>query len=383
MPVKISWSAVSNFLACQRKYELANVNGLSRKPSVDSYALMQGSAFHAGLEAALKASFEGYSEPTTAAKHAAREYLKTATIRNKTKFNWDTRTEEHDSEYYAMMSELSQIVPVLLAYHVPLLQLGDKWRVPSKGEVLGYDQTLMDSGEKWYATNPELHEPAIEWQFEHILNADGDYLKGLVDTVLQDIETGEFVVVDWKTRKAFPYDSLALIDGQLHLYAGVLNEMGADITRVIMWQFKTKIPSKAELSQAKKTYMQPSTGRASYDTTWEVWAASLPKGVDPAKYEEEMRPKMKEDSDFQRPIEGRVTESSSSLMFDNVHAALASIKHSKTLETMPAALGSKACQYCDFARLCANGFRYGGDVTDILERDYVIRDGYGEVHTSE
>lgn len=375
-PIKISWSAVSNYLSCQRKYELANVNGLSRKPSVESYALMQGSAFHAGLETALKVSFENDGDPVIAARAAARDYLRTATIVNKTRFNWETRREEHDGEYYSMMSDLSQIVPALLAYHIPLIGLGVKWRVPSKAEVLGYPADATD-------IDVSLGEPAIEWQFEHILNAEGDYLKGLVDSVLQDMETGEFVVADWKTRKAFPYDSLALIDGQLHLYAGVLNEMGANISRVVMWQFKTKTPSKAELSTAKKTYMQPMTGRAGYDTTWEYWVNTLPAGIDPSKYEEEMRPKMKTDSDFQRPVEGRVTESSSMLMFDNVHAALASIKHSKTLATMPAALGSKACQYCDFARLCSNGFRYGGDVTEILERDYVVRDGYGEVRTSE
>lgn len=365
--MNISWSLIQTFLSCQRKYELTYLEGLS-KPSGDQYNLFLGSAFHAGIEFALAAyanDMADYVLPevdVAGAVDAALQQVKDATVLNKTIYDREAGGTVPDRAYYAMMQDVRNEVPKLLRYHIPLMGIGTKYVPVTKGEIFGRSS-------EWFPVIETDKELALEMRLKFPIEGTDDFITGIVDAVLRDIETDELIVFDWKTRGVFPYDSLAQVDGQLSLYAAVLNAMGANITRTIMYQFSTKLPSPASIS-AKNS--RPNVGAASYSTTWEVWKATLPPNISPEKYEAEIRPKLMLDSDFQHPVECVVTEYSTKMAFDNVYATLEAIQNAKKSKYgFPAILGSNGCKFCDFLPLCANALKFGGDVSELIERDYI------------
>lgn len=374
--MRLSWSSMQSFLSCQRRYELHYIEGLSKLPSADKYNVMLGSAFHAGIQTAIVLLF---NEPKStdkdlvrAAKNSVVEYLDKNTIENKRRYNWEQREYEHDIEYYEMITQVRWAAQEMIEYYLPRIGLGSRYLPTTTGEVLGYtkgDEEIANSD--IYGTS-ELHNCAVEWKFEYLLNSE-DTLTGIIDTVLWDTVEEEFVLVDWKTRSLFPQRDLALVDGQLPLYAAVLNSWGARISKVIMWQFLTTTPRPASISKRNN---QPNMGAESYNTTWEVWKATLPAGLKAEHYEEEIKPKLKQNSDFQDPVASVVTAESSKMAFDNVYVILDMIKnavaHNKASGLgMAAVLGSNACKFCDFLKLCANPLRYGGDMSEMIEREYI------------
>lgn len=368
--MNISWSLIQTFLSCPRKFELSYLEGLSRA-SADQFNLKLGSAFHAGLEAALRLVVSGVivnnENLIDAAVAAAVAWVRDDAISGKQVYNKSADAFEPDTKYYQMMAEVRNLVPPLLTYHIPLMGIG-RYIPVTKGEVLGYIQADEQIRNADIYGTEELLELALEWKFKFPIGND-NFVTGMIDAVLLDQETGELVIVDWKTRGVFPNDNLALVDGQVHLYAAILNKMGANITRVAMWQFSTKLPSPASISAKNH---RPNTGAASYDTTWDYWVATLPPNISPEKYEAEMKPKLKQPEDYQRIVWGVVTDVSTDMMMDNVMATLHAIETMKNNKFgFPAVLGSNACKWCDFLPLCANTFRYGGDATELIERDYV------------
>lgn len=364
-----SWTRMSTFMGCQRKHKLTYVDKLTVIRSTADRALFLGSAFHAGMEAALTQSLYSTLYPTVEPEYtdrivskalgAARLWLRDNTPEGQLVLDYQTRTEVPDVAFYRMMALLEGTVTDMLRYYIPQLKLGTDWVVVTQGEVLG---------------NPKLTAPAIEWEFDGFELDTGYAIKGKADAVLRS-KDGEYVLFDWKTRKAIPDDLQAQLDGQLHLYAAVLRTMGAPITRVVMCQMRTGLPNPARLSTAKKTEGQPLTEATSYDSTWEMWSQTLPAGINPAKYENLMRPKLKPSSDYLRFVEGLVTQESSYRALRNALSVMKSIDFAATLgNDVPAVLGSNACQWCPFSRLCANSLRYGGDLTPVIEEYYLTAD---------
>lgn len=378
-PLRLSWSSIQSFLSCQRKYDLTYRENIQRIPSAASRLMMLGSTVHAGIEAALQAEFEiDYHQNAgrvdwlvTAAVTRAREYVEQSTIPNKKIKDYSNGgVLTLDQDYYNMMREVSQLAVSLLRFHIPLIGLGDRYLVPTVRDVV--------SGLPPEYRHEEGQEPipAIEWHFEFPVD-ENTILSGYIDTILWDTVEQEYVIVDWKTRGSFPDDRMALIDGQLHLYAAVVNSMAehingvSPINRVMMYQLKTKTPSPASIHA--KTGI-PNTGARSYDTTWEVWKATLPKGIDPDRYWNVMKDKVKQPSEFQHPVMGAVTDTSSQLAVDNVKAAVYAIRAALESGTpLPAILSSNKCQWCDFTMLCTNVLRYGGDPSSILSEFYQPR----------
>lgn len=354
----VSWSKMQTFLKCQRQYELSYVEGLDAKPKADDRPKLLGSAIHAAIQAAIQYVFQTVTpdekELTRLAVQAARNYIRDNTVANATVYNYERGQHEVNSAYYDMMNELLIVAPVLAEYHVPRIGIGKRFRPVSRGELVkGAGDTC-----------------AVEWTINHKLKT--HTITGIVDTVLWDEEAGDYVIVDWKVRDSFPHDTMALLDGQLHLYAAILNAQGAKIGRVCMFQLKSKTPSPASISVRTSL---PNTGAASYDTTWEYWVKTLPAGINPEEYREQMLPKLKQDSDFIRPVFNGVTATSSSLALDNaLQTITAMVQANKQLakgEGLPAVLSSTQCRFCPFWRLCAGALRYGGDVTEVVETEYI------------
>lgn len=359
-----SWSRISTFNTCARKYDLRYVAGYEKKPSVENEGRMFGTAIHAGFAAYITALF--HKTPAKLALDvavaASRASIEEDTVKNKTYFDWNDSTEKPDLDYYLMIEDLFNRAPAFLRFYLPRTEIGTRYLPLSIQDVL----PEMAMGQ---------YIPAVEFEFTEPIDEDNT-LTGWVDAVLFDTVSDEQVMFDWKSRKAFPRDDMALIDGQLHLYASVLNTQGASIRRVCMAQMRTGLPKPAELS--KKDNL-PLTGRASYDTTWEVWAASLPQAVNAEYYRVEMMDKVKGLEAFWHPVFGYVTDASVALTIDNTKMQIENINMVLDNGTLSGVLSYQTCSFCEFAKLCANGFRYGGNVTEILQRDFQQRDSGLEI----
>lgn len=364
---RYSWTTILDFLKCMRYGELKHIEGYRERPSVSSRPMILGSAVHKGIETALRMRTELTGDPranvgraVTMGVNAARQYVRDETRMDVLKY--ESGRSVPDTAYYQMMDELTGLAPTLARYHVG--QLPQTWRVAYKWEVLG----RMTEGTEQSVTGIEYDQDtlALEWNISHI-TPDGDLLTGIVDCIVIDTATGELFIVDWKVRTSFPRSEEAFVDGQLHLYAAMLNAAGASIRKVVMYQMKNKTPSPAEILKSG----EPGTGRASYDTTWDVWAMDVRAvGKDPEKYRAEIEPKLKRDDEFRSIVSSAVTENSSTLSLENAYAAIKQVKEAEKTEQFPAILSSYACSNCAFLKLCAGPFRFGGDATVILDRDF-------------
>lgn len=375
-PLRLSWSAMQTFLACQRKYDLTYRENLQRKPSAAHRNLLLGSAFHAGVEAALQYTFDvDYHQMSGTstwmverALEAAETYLTENVVQGKVVTLNGIRTQ--DDDYYAMVRDVTQLVRQLIRFHIPAIGLGSRYLVPSLRDVLSGKPPT-------FAPEPNGEPvPMSEYHFEFPL-ADNTILSGYIDSVLWDVEEEEYILVDWKTRGKFPHDSMALIDGQIHLYAAILNELAMHINsvkpiyKVVMWQFKTAIPEPASIN--KKTG-KPNTGAKEYWTTWEHWVATLPRGMKAEHYEAEIRHKLKSVDEWQHPVSNMVSDISSKLALDNALAIEYAIRQALDSGVpLPAILSSNGCQWCDFSPLCTSVLRFGGTAEKLLTDLYQPR----------
>lgn len=378
-PIVLRWSSILAFMHCQRKYQLAYVKNISRKPGIDSRALILGSHVHAGIQAALESSFKGRDtdKQVFAAIAAVRQYNRENTELGRTVLDYETRSQVRDDEYYAMMTDVLIQAEMMLRFQIPRIGLGTKYRVASVGEVLHGSAGIgvLDV------------EPMIEWKFEQTFQSPNpigfqpaikgvkgghvyqDYIiTGTIDTVLQDIETGEYLIFDWKTRSVMPREKLVDLDGQLRLYAAIVNRLAGRtvITQTCQYQMRTSVPKQAELTTKGKVSM------AAIASTWAVWSKSLiDMGLDPADYEEQMRPKLRAETDYTNPIFTPVTPLSSKLILENVLRIGEAIRYAETHNSWPSIPSLTGCQFCSFTNICRVQ-DFGGDVDYVVESEYVI-----------
>ncbi|KKN43478.1 hypothetical protein LCGC14_0702690 [marine sediment metagenome] len=351
--MSISWSQKVAANKCLRNWELGYVERLERIPGVSHLNRIRGSAFHAAVEAA----FRNPSAPVVAALVSANKYLDDNTMQDKLVWDYEFGEYRPDNAYYEMMEALKLEMPGLLQYHIPLIGINTKYRVATFGELFGGSSGNL----------------LLEYHIEgHVSDM---YVHGYIDAILVDLETGERVVTDWKLRQAFERDEVVQVDGQLMFYAALLRRRGASISKSMQWQFRKKTPSPASISKKTK---KPNTGAKTYDTTWEHWVETLPAGIDPAKYEEVIKPKLKDDSHYQKIVETVITDASCNLSLDDMAASIEIMEYAKARELFPATQSSMACQYCDFLMLCATPLKHGGDATELIASEYRSKDDIAE-----
>lgn len=295
-----SWSQLQTFLTCERKWELQYREKLATETS-DEMAL--GGAFHAGIAAHLMGA-----DPYLAATHKLNE------------------SQVNDDDYLT--------VKELLSYHLP--------KISGRYEVVEKDG-----------------KPLVEHYVEYKLDND-NILVGYIDAVLYDVVQKETVIVDWKLRTRFSPEVYSALDGQLHLYAAMLD---MPVQEVVMWEFRNKVPQPASISV--RTGL-PNTGAESYDTTWEYWCKTVPAYIKPADWEGLIRPKLKDESEFVRPVRSVVTEYSKQAALDNVRKIISRINTACIDDTFSAVYNSYVCRFCPYWRLCSTTLRYGGNSDNIL-----------------
>lgn len=350
-----SHTRLQTAMKCGQLYRWRYQQRIKERPSVGSRPMILGSAVHAAFEEALRAKTE---RPTLkleglialAVMHA-REYIKGETQPNVRKY--ENGVQVYDSDYYEMMRLLGDEAAELIVHYLPTVP--DSWRIATKRQVI---PSRYPAGDK------RGDELALEWQIRHTF-PDGQEFTGVVDAVIVDINTDALLMVDWKVKSQFPTDDKAALDGQLHLYAAILNHYGANIREVCMYQMKSTPPAPAETGKGAKNKGEILTGRDSYATTWEHWCATVPMGTNVSKYEASMKPKMKTMDYFVRPVYSDVTRWSSQFSLDNAVQAIRMIEN----DTLPAVLNAWTCGYCQFARLC-DARKNGGNIDTLVQLAY-------------
>lgn len=359
--IRLSWTAISAFLGCQRKYELGYYEGIQAQKSAEDVNLILGSAFHAAMEGLLQYDWMCrtrdqkfvMADGINNARFFVNSYFETEIPKDKMYWNEALKQNVLDREFYTMIEDVKLTVREMVAYYLPRTGIGTRFRVANLRKV------IPGSGD------PQVDPvPAIEYKFEYPLSSNA-VLTGRIDAILWDMENGHYVIADWKTRKAMPDDDLAKLDGQLHLYGAVFGQMQANIKDVVMWQFRTQVPKPAAITG------KGAVSTAACDTTEEVWRATLPLGHRAEDYIDIMREKFHPETDYMRLVYGRITETSCKFVLDNARQVAVAIENAIKNESFPALYSSNGCRLCAFKRLCAGVFRYGGDATDVLERFYI------------
>lgn len=334
----VSWSEMLTFMECQRKWQLRYQLGIEPVSGDDVLARFLGSAFHAGISKFI------VTGNVDVAIDAAKEYI-----------DENTRTAEGQSDYYDMINEAHNAVWTMLSYYLPRLEIGTKYRPVQVGEI--------------FPDAPDAYNYMVEWSF---YTHDDKPIKGAIDAILYDLETEEYVLVDWKTRSSFPFEDAAHLDGQLHLYIAALKSMtDAPLNRAIMWQFKVRTPQPASISKVSGL---PNTGAASYDTTWEQWCKTLPAGIKAERFEALMKPKLKTDDEFMRKTELIITPMSVERTKRTTQGIISAMDFARERldsgDFLPAVQSVHTCKMCPFFRLCGGVLRYGGNFEEALALNY-------------
>lgn len=382
--ITLRWSSLYAFMKCQRKYRLAYKEGWRRRVSSESRALILGSAIHAGIQDALNlihyAPESDAAALTAAARQGARDWLARHHDPDKQVYDWDRREWVPDEEYDLMMRDVEVQALNVLAYQIPRIGLGTKYRVPTVAEVIGRDPEFCYTCETYGAVDAgrcevcgadsTLNLPAIEWQFSEVFrleNGNEYEITGTIDTVLQDIETGEYIVADWKSRANIPPERLIDLDGQLKLYGAIINHMAGYpvITKTLQYQMRTLVPKPARITEKKRQ-----VSVASISSTWEVWSESVRQlGLDPEQYREQMEPKLHPPEHFTLAVFTPITPIGNKLAIDNALRIGEAIRFAETTGSFPGIPHSMGCQFCGFKNYCRT-LEVGGDTETVLAMDY-------------
>lgn len=328
---KLSWSSMQALLSCGQKFQYAQVDRLERVAYTGSFNRLRGSFFHAGIAAALK----GRSVWGGIQEEREKEEVKLAQA--------DPRSipEAQDTIIRAIKD-----AKVLLDYHIPTLGIGTKLvAVEVEGEF----------------TVPF----AVEFDFN-----------GRYDAIVLDLETNERLLVDWKLRVGFSAVEDLMMDGQLYAYAWALKQKGTLVDGIRFYEFKAKLPSEASMQVKNGTPTGiPNTGAASYDTTWDVWSATVRRygAVDPDIYRDTMLPKLKDPSEWMNVVDLPLTAYSLEETERRLGAARDLLGFTQAQVVKTAVYSSYVCGGCDFQKLCITKGRHGLDDSLVRKQYYVTR----------
>lgn len=404
--IQLSATAIKN-LQCGRKYYLANIEEWEKPEPADF--LIFGRAFHHGMSVGLTTSIKSTSID---------DIILAATVAANAELDMMLFEAAPNSDF--SQEEIRLLLSQMLRFYLPLIGLNDKYRVAEYHEIFGSSQcgdcrgvrhstcitcdgqgfqsVIGNGGEtpvncsECYGTGRAVcgtcegygqvydSSPVVEFEFDVDLGDDVT-VHGYVDAVLIDMATGEQVAVDWKTVQAVRDATTAMLDDQLHLYAAALNYIGANITRVVMWQFRKSVPKPANINKNNAPSIAAQT------SIWDVWYGSLPPATkqivdsDLQQWETWAVDKLKSEAEFNSPIESYVNEASNQVSLANIKAQADLARwireRANTGQVVPAIADggfNGTCQYCPFRMLCVDTLRYGSpEYVDVLESNFVKR----------
>lgn len=290
-----SWSSVTTFAACPKKYHWRYGMRLTT-PSSTTQGMAVGILVHTGIAAAIRGE-----NPLEAVKQRATEGVATETP--ETLGLWTT------AEYDAKQ---------ILKYQLPKLRL-ERFEAVMVEERLFAEVIIKDIPER---------------------------VEVIVDALLRNTETGELWLVDWKVRRTLPEGHAVEIDGQLPLYTYFVSQLfPTEIIRVFQVNMLNEPPKPAVLTT--KNY--PS--KAVQASTWEVWSSSLKSlGFDPEIFREEMSGKLRTEEDYTRWIE--VPSGDLQERFRVFSEWIRLINGATKSNLFPGVFSGGICGTCPYMKLC-------------------------------
>lgn len=183
------------------------------------------------------------------------------------------------------------------------------------------------------------------------------------DWVARDAENGLVWVIYHKVRRQFLPEDAEEVNQQAAVYQYALREIGIETAGSICHNVRSNPPKIPSLNK------NGSMSKAKIATTWEVYRETLlAHGLDPADYEEDMKPKLAEVV-FERWDKAFRGEAEINAVWNDVIVPASqaiSRKHKKIWR----ALNYMACNGCSMRELCLAELR-GYDTEWLLATDYI------------
>lgn len=360
----LSYSQISSFTTCARKFELEYVHRLRLKRG-DVQQSSLGDLVHHGIAAALRRFWElGTQYP---------HIIRPNGLKGAKRYTRDFNVDMKQAAYNAIEARAEQSLPA-----APILQLeGVEVSIESTWSGLANDAAnivynLLDElsllnnyrvAEQFVDMGDHvLPQPMIEFALSAELT-DNVRFSGVVDAVLYNIQTQQYELIDWKVRSRFTSYEQEVLNGQLALYQHVLNrDYGMNITTAVTYQIKDKAPRRPSVNK------NGTMSRQAIVTTWAIYEqALLDSGLNPDDYRTEMQPKFS-GIQFFEPIWVTRLPHVTQTFWENAVAFSNMIEASSSY---PMALGYP-CRKCPFAQLCtARIMGYGEE--DIIASHYEVK----------
>ncbi len=298
----LSVSAVQTYLQCSRRWWYQYRSNLPSAPT-ESAAMQLGTAFHAAAAGVLRAN-----DTSDATIEAALRPLATAV----------------PDSVLAQAARLAR-------YHLPRIGIGTT------------HQALIHDG----VPQVEVEVTARVGQGEKAFD-----LRGFVDAVLEDVQTGETWLVDWKVRGHLSPDDAVRLDKQLYIYAALLGRAGVQIDRIAQVQILADPPAEPRLNKGQdptrfSSYHAGGIGKTTEDVLAPYLAALRPE--DYLQAEAEWGTRVVPDETFRRWVELR-----HSAVPEVFSAFVAQALRLRADTAYTPILHSATCTYCPFLRACAN-----------------------------
>lgn len=365
---RVSHSQKQAFLKCPRAWELKYSEGLSPKSVSDKKPMLLGSAFHAGIAAALTELYANGEFYLTTAVEAAKKWVHENTLVDKTRYV-EGGGYEIDHGYYRMMQDVADEASKLLRFYLKRMELGTRYQVVGKAELFNPHHDDIGHEIGLYSG------PCVEMEFTVAIPNTDVQFHGYIDAILRDTTTNELVIFDWKVRGMFAYDVIAGLDDQLFIYATLLMSMGVQIDKVCMFQIKSNLPDDARIGV---NGLPLTGGDRGVNTTRDRWIETLPANVNAEQWLPKMEGKFKSLSEWIHPVFMPFNRDAANLTMLNLRATINLLKYSIEQDTFPATLNTNVCKQCDFYKLCS-GLQYGGDASVIISQLYDRKDTMNEI----
>ena len=296
---RLSWSQIRRLATCHRNWKLSYVDKITKVRDKVNYNLLLGKAFHRAMEthimyrdytAGLDMYLDSVECPPTMAIYIGSD------IRN------------------------------IMEYHIPTIN-----------NLLDTKYTLLDG----------LDATPLEYVIKT------DKFIGIVDAIFKDKETGDIVVVDFKTRKRIN-NKTRITEGQLPLYVSVLDTLpefsGVDVSMFEYWEFSITLPKPARILRSGKL------STANQDTTWDYWLETVPVGyeLDEEYWRTTLKDKLKDESDYFSRSLHIMNEEEKAYMINLLDNSYILSDMVKNMDAPNATLVDWVCRLCEFNTLCSS-----------------------------
>jgi CRISPR/Cas system-associated exonuclease Cas4 (RecB family) len=356
----ISTSEITTYMTCPRKHHMTYTERLARDYA-ETGPLRLGTVYHEIMSHVLQASYRSAKAGDVGNKNY--DYIVQL-------IDWTARTwsEANRPEKYFEFDGVRTVDQEFIDRWNDTVETGkllaeltvDQLDVWNRFEVLDTDELLPQY------RPPGPAQPLVEYKIVFPIEGTDYTFNGVVDAVVRDRDTGHIVVLDWKTKSKFITEANELLNMQVGLYQYVLQAMGMNVHRGLIYQIKSTI-KRPEMNKPNKKTGETLMSRRMIPTTWKLYKATLlEKGLDPEKYSDMRDVLLEKEKEMFRPLS--VYRSSVYLinLWANVRLHVQQISAD---ENHAMALGF-ACYNCPFNEICRARLE-GWPVDEIIEANYV------------